>query len=63
MDNKFIQIIKNKWLRSITLTLVLVAIIICAYFVINFAIEKAEIADIDLTKEKLSFYIAYQKEK
>lgn len=53
MDNKFIQIIKNKWLRSITLTLVLVAIIICAYFVINFAIEKAEIADIDLTKEKL----------
>lgn len=53
MDNKFIQIIKNKWLRSITLTLVLVAIIVCAYLAINFAIEKANIADIDLTKEKL----------
>ena len=53
MDNKFVQIIKNKWLRSVTLTLVLVAIIICAYLAINFAIEKANIADLDLTKEKL----------
>ena len=63
MDNKFIQIIKNKWLRSITLTLVLVAIIICAYFVINFAIEKAEIADIDLTKEKLYSISQQTKDK
>lgn len=53
MDNKFVQIIKNKWIRSVTLTLVLVAIIICAYLAINFAIEKANIADLDLTKEKL----------
>ncbi len=53
MDNKFIQIIKNKWLKSITLTLLLVGIIICAYLAINFTVEKAEIADIDLTKEKL----------
>lgn len=53
MDNKFVQIIKNKWLRSVTLTLVLVAIIICAYLAVNFAIEKANIADLDLTKEKL----------
>ena len=53
MDNKFIQIIKNKWLRSMTLTLLLVGIIICAYLAINFTVEKAEIADIDLTKEKL----------
>ena len=53
MDNKFIQIIKNKWLRSVSLTLLLVAIIVCAYLVINFAVEKANITDIDLTKEKL----------
>lgn len=53
MDNKFVQIIKNKWIRSVTLTLALVAIIICAYLAINFAIEKANIADLDLTKEKL----------
>ena len=61
MDNKFIQIIKNKWLRSITLTLVLIAIIICAYLAINFIIEKADIADIDLTKEKL-YSISQQTE-
>lgn len=63
MNNKFIQIIKNKWLRSITLTLLLVAIIICAYLAINFAIEKAEIADIDLTKEKLYSISQQTKDK
>lgn len=52
-ENKFIQIIKNKWLKSITLTIVLVAIIICAYLAVNFAVEKANFTDIDLTKEKL----------
>ncbi|MCI9040179.1 MAG: GldG family protein [Clostridia bacterium] len=61
MDNKFIQIIKNKWLRNMTLTLLLVGIIICVYLVINFAVEKAEIADIDLTKEKL-YSISQQTE-
>ena len=63
MDNKFIQIIKNKWLRSITLTLLLVAIIICAYLAINFAVEKAEFADIDLTKEKLYSISQQTKDK
>ncbi len=53
MENKFIQVIKNKWLRSIVLTLLLVAIIICAYLAINYAVEKANIADIDMTKEKI----------
>lgn len=61
MDNKFIQIIKNKWLRNMTLTLLLVGIIVCVYLVINFAVEKAEIADIDLTKEKL-YSISQQTE-
>ncbi len=61
MDNKFIQIIKNKWLRNMTLTLLLVGIIICVYLAINFAVEKAEIADIDLTKEKL-YSISQQTE-
>lgn len=53
MENKFMQVIKNKWLRSTILTLLLIAIIIVAYFAINYAVEKANIADIDLTKEKL----------
>ena len=53
MKDKFIQVIKNKWLRSITLTLLLVAIIICAYLAINYAVEEANFEDIDMTKEKI----------
>lgn len=53
MENKFIQIIKNKWLKSIVLTLLLVAIIVCLYLVVNIAIEKANISDIDTTKDKI----------
>ncbi len=53
MENKFTQVIKNKWLRSAVLTLVLVAIIVCAYLAVNYAVEKANLTDIDMTKEKL----------
>lgn len=50
---KIIQIIKNKWLKSIVLTLLLVGIIVCAYIAINLAMEKVEVSDIDTTKEKV----------
>ena len=53
MKDKFIQVIKNKWLKSAILTLLLIAIIICAYLAINYAVEKANFADIDMTKEKI----------
>lgn len=53
MKDKFIQVIKNKWLRSVTLTLLLVAIIICVFLAINYAVEKANFADFDFTKEKV----------
>ncbi len=53
MENKFTQVIKNKWLRSAVLTIVLVAIIICAYLAVNYVVEKANLTDIDMTKEKL----------
>lgn len=53
MKEKFIQVIKNKWLRSIALTILLVAIIICAYLAINYAVEKANFSDIDTTKDKI----------
>ncbi len=53
MKDKFVQVIKNKWLRSMALTLLLVAIIICAYLGINYAIEKANFTDIDVTKDKV----------
>lgn len=53
MGNKFIQIIKNKFLKSIVLTLLLIAIIICAYLGINYAIKETNLADIDMTKDKI----------
>lgn len=53
MENKFVQIIKKKWLRSIVLTILLVAIIIMAYFLVNYAVEKANFGDLDMTKEKI----------
>lgn len=53
MKDKFIHVIKNKWLKSIVLTLLLVAIIVCAYLAINYAVEKANFDDIDMTKEKI----------
>lgn len=53
MENKFIQIIKNKWLRSVVLTLLLVAIIICCYLAVIYFTEKANFGDIDMTKDKI----------
>lgn len=53
MKDKFIHIIKNKWLRNIGLTILLVAIIICAYLAVNYFVEKADFEDIDMTKEKI----------
>lgn len=53
MENKFIQIIKKKWLRSIALTILLFAIIVAAYLVINFVVKQANFTDFDFTKEKI----------
>ncbi len=53
MENKFIQIIKKKWLRSIALTILLFAIIVALYLVINFVVQQANFTDFDFTKEKI----------
>ena len=47
------SILKNKWLKNTTTTIVLVGIIIGAYIGINFAFEKLNLTDIDFTKSKL----------
>ena len=51
--NKFFEIIKNKWLIKGTTTLLLVAIIIACYVLINFGVSKLNIEDIDCTEKKL----------
>ena len=53
MKNKFLEIIKKKWLRSVTLTIVLFAIIICAYLGIVYGITSLHLTDLDFTKEKI----------
>ena len=44
---------KTKWLRSVLVTILLIAIIVLAYFALNLWVESIEISDIDLTGEKL----------
>lgn len=50
MKNKFL---KKKWLTSMILTIVLVAIIVCAYAGILYGMSKLNIDDLDFTKEKI----------
>ena len=53
MGKKFIEIIKKRWLQSIALTILLFAIIICAFWAISYGIKKANITDLDFTKDKI----------
>ncbi len=43
----------RKWLSKTSLTIILIAIIIGAYVAINLLTEKANLSDIDLTKDKI----------
>ena len=53
MKDKFLSIIKKKWLRSVTLTILLFAIIIAAYLGIIYGVKLLNLPDFDLTAEKL----------
>lgn len=50
---RFIKLIKEKWLKQTSLTLLLVAIILTIFLVVNGILQKANIAPIDFTKEKV----------
>ena len=50
---KFLEIIKNKWLIKGTTTLLLVAIVIACYILINWGVSKLQIENIDCTEKKL----------
>ncbi len=50
---RFIQVIKQKWLRNVVLTILLVAIIIVTFILINLAFKKLAITPLDFTKQKL----------
>lgn len=53
MGKKFIEIIKNKWLKNITLTVVLFTLIICVFIAVNYGIRLLNITDLDFTEDKI----------
>lgn len=50
---KILTILKSKWLRNTSLTIVLIGIIIAGFILFNLWIQKLELTDIDITKEKV----------
>ena len=50
---KFIDIIKNKWLRKTVTTIALVLILVAIFFILNQIFINAKIAPIDFTEKKL----------
>lgn len=50
---KVIRVIKEKWLRQTSLTLLLVAIIVCIYIVLNMVIKNLNLNPLDFTQEKI----------
>lgn len=62
-ENKFITIIKKKWLIEGTTTLALVAIIIATFICLNIFIHNLELTPIDLSQEKLFTLSEESKDK
>ena len=58
---KILEIIKNKWLKETSFTILLIAVVIVVYLAINLGVKALDISDIDLTKEK--FYSLSEESK
>ena len=52
-ENKFINIIKKKWLVDSFMTVLLILIIIAIYICINIIVHKQNWSPIDFSQEKL----------
>ena len=64
MKENFKEIIKKgKWLSNTLLTILLMAIIVAIVIALNIFLDKTNISDIDLTKEKLYSLSEESKEK
>lgn len=61
--NKFIEIIKKKWLVDGTKTAVLILIIVAAFIGINLGMQKLELTPIDFSQEKLYTLTDESKER
>lgn len=61
--NKFIEVVKKKWLINGTKTFLLVAIIIAIFIAINIFMQKLELTPIDFSQEKLYTLTDESKER
>lgn len=61
--NKFIEIIKKKWLINGTKTIILVAIIVAIFILINLGMQKLELTPLDFTEDNLYTLTEDSKEK
>ena len=62
-SNKFIEIIKKKWLIKGSTTILLVAAIVLIFIAINMIMQYLELAPLDFTEEKLYSLTDESKEK
>lgn len=62
-ENKFLQIIKKKWLIKGTTTFALILIIVLAFIAINMLMQSLELTPIDLSQEQLYTLTDASKEK
>ena len=62
-NNKFIRIIKKKWLINGTTTIALVAIIIAAFIGVNVLMQNLDLSPIDLSQEQLYTLTQGSKDK
>lgn len=62
-SNKFLEIIKKKWLINGTMTFLLIAIIIAVFIAINIIMQKLELTPLDFTQEKLYTLTEESKER
>jgi len=61
--NKFIEIIKKKWLINGTKTIILIAIIVAIFILISVGMQKLELTPLDFTKDNLYTLTEESKEK
>lgn len=62
-NNKFIQLLKKKWLINTSYTILLIAIIIAFFIGITLLMQKLDLTPIDLTEDKLFTLTEESKEK
>lgn len=62
-SNRFLEIVKRKWLVNASMTFILVAIIVAIFIGVNIGMQKLELTPIDFSQEKLFTLTEESKER